>query len=109
MPVPAHKPIIVLPSLIRSFFADISFLTTIFYLNKIQKKETQMPVRARGRESGLWSGSDRPDLIFGLLLYQDKSNSHPAAIEPGQAMRGNGLIQRKLFSGQAYRRTLLML
>jgi hypothetical protein len=39
------------------------------------EKEAQRPVRARGRESGLRGGSDRPDLIFWLLLYQDKSNS----------------------------------
>jgi hypothetical protein len=37
-------------------------------------KKKRWPVRVRGQEYGLCSGSDQPDLIFWLLLYQDKSN-----------------------------------
>jgi hypothetical protein len=39
------------------------------------EKEAQWPVSTPGREYGLAGGSDRADLIFWLLLYQDKSNS----------------------------------
>jgi hypothetical protein len=44
-----------------------------FLLTSIKKKRGA--VRARGRESGPSGGSDRPDLIFWLLLDQAKSNS----------------------------------
>jgi hypothetical protein len=77
----------------RSFFADVCIKLksckekSLNPKNHRSDKGAQRPVRARGREPGLWGGSDWPDLIFWLLLYQDKSNSHPAAIERGQATR----------------------
>jgi hypothetical protein len=39
----------------------------------------------RAREYGLAGCRNRPDLIFWLLFYQEKSNSLPAANERGQA------------------------
>jgi hypothetical protein len=58
-----------------------------------------MAVRARGRVpiaigAGLCNGSDRPDLIFWLLLNQAKSNSLSAAIERDDGVMKNTYAQK---------------
>jgi len=54
---------LVLPDFARSCPYDGLSTEPRFRIMK-NAKEAQRPVRARGRESGLSGGSDRPDLIF---------------------------------------------
>jgi hypothetical protein len=79
-----------------------AFLLTVFSPGKllvseeIIKKE-RWAVRARGRESGLCGGSDRPDLIFWSLLDQAKSD------KPPRQLSGRGIVWSiKYFQNLAY-------
>jgi hypothetical protein len=68
------------PNLFYQFSSEAFLLTVLVNTNIFlsMNNEKRSAKACQGARPGVWPsgvGSDRPDLIFGLPLYQDKGNS----------------------------------